>query len=201
MELYIVRHGKTEWNGNGRIQGWSDIELTDEGRAAARKTAEALKDLHIDAIYASPLKRAYETACILRGKREMPVIKDERIKEVGFGVLEGEDVSKIRSGQHGQFTDFFDAPEKYQAPEGGESLEAVSERAGDFIREISEKHKNDTRIMIVAHGAVNKAMMRYIRRSELKDYWKGGLQNNCGVTVVDYSDGAYHIVEENRVFY
>ena len=89
MELYIVRHGKTEWNGKGRIQGWSDIELTDEGRAAARKTAEALKDLHIDAIYASPLKRAYETACILRGKREMPVIKDERIKEVGFGVLEG----------------------------------------------------------------------------------------------------------------
>lgn len=89
MELYIVRHGKTYWNNEKRIQGWADIELTESGRQVAYDSAEGMKDIHFDAIYASPLKRAYETACILRGSREIPVVVDERIKEIGFGALEG----------------------------------------------------------------------------------------------------------------
>lgn len=201
MEMYIFRHGQTEWNRQARIQGWSDIELTKEGREVAEKTAEALKDLRVDAIYASPLSRAKETACILRGSRTIPVVTDDRIKEVGFGVLEGADVVHIKGTDPGPFTAFFGAPEKYRAPEGGESLETVCERAGDFIREVSEKHKDDERIFIVAHGAVNKAMMRYIRQSDLKDFWQGGLQKNCGATIVTFSEGAYHIAEENTVFY
>lgn len=67
-----------------------------------------------------PLKRAYETACILRGSRELPVVVDERIKEIGFGALEGADFTKIRGDKTSRFTAFFDAPECYEAPEGGE---------------------------------------------------------------------------------
>ena len=91
MELYIVRHGKTYWNNEKKIQGWADIELTESGRQVAYDSAEGMKDIHFDAIYSSPLKRAYETACILKGTRELPIVVDERIKEIGFGVLEGAD--------------------------------------------------------------------------------------------------------------
>ena len=74
MELYIIRHGKTYWNNEKKIQGWADIELTESGRRVAYDSAEGMKDIHFDAIYSSPLKRAYETACILKGSRELPVV-------------------------------------------------------------------------------------------------------------------------------
>lgn len=201
MELYIVRHGKTYWNEARKIQGWADIELTGEGRKVAELSAEGMKDIHFDAIYASPLIRAYETAKILRGDRDLPIIVDERIKEVGFGELEGADFLKIRGDKTSRFTSFFEAPEKYVAPEGAESLETLTQRASDFMAEIIEKHKNDERVMVVAHGAVNKAMMRYIRKNDVKDFWMGALQKNCGVTIIKCEAGHFEVVEDNCLFY
>ena len=71
----------------------------------------------------------------------------------------------------------------------------------DFMKEIIEKHKDNERIMIVAHGAINKALMRYVRKNEIKDFWMGSLQRNCGVTIVEFKDGKFNILEENTVFY
>lgn len=201
MELYIIRHGKTYWNEEKRIQGWADIELTEDGRRVAVESAEGMKDIHFDAIYSSPLKRAKDTACILRGDRNLPVIADERIKEIGFGVLEGADFTQIRGDKTSKFVSFFEAPEKYEAPEGGETFEEITVRAADFLKEILEKHKEDERVMIVAHGAINKAMMRFFRKNEVKDFWEGSLQRNCGVTIVDCHDGKYDIIADNKVFY
>ena len=69
------------------------------------------------------------------------------------------------------------------------------------LKEIIEKHKDNERIMIVAHGAINKALMRYVRKNEIKDFWMGSLQRNCGVTIVEFKDGKFNILEENTVFY
>lgn len=201
MELYIVRHGKTYWNEERKIQGWADIDLTEEGREVAILSAEGMKDIHFDAIYSSPLKRANETAHILRGERILPIIVDERIKEIGFGVLEGADFMKIRGDKTSKFASFFEKPEDYETPEGGESFEVVSERAAEFMAEIIEKHKDDERVMVVAHGAVNKAMMRYIRKNEIKDFWLGSLQKNCGVTIVKCENGTFDVIEDNQLFY
>lgn len=201
MELYIVRHGKTYWNEERKIQGWADIDLTEEGREVAILSAEGMKDIHFDAIYSSPLKRANETAYILRGERTLPIIVDERIKEIGFGVLEGADFMKIRGDKTSKFASFFEKPEDYETPEGGESFEVVSERAAEFMAEIIEKHKDDERVMVVAHGAVNKAMMRYIRKNEIKDFWLGSLQKNCGVTIVKCENGTFDVIEDNQLFY
>lgn len=201
MELYIVRHGKTYWNEERKIQGWADIDLTEEGREVAILSAEGMKDIHFDAIYSSPLKRANETAHILRGERTLPIIVDERIKEIGFGVLEGADFMKIRGDKTSKFASFFEKPEDYETPEGGESFEVVSERAAEFMAEIIEKHKDDERVMVVAHGAVNKAMMRYIRKNEIKDFWLGSLQKNCGVTIVKCENGTFDVIEDNQLFY
>lgn len=201
MELYIVRHGKTYWNEERKIQGWADIDLTEEGREVAILSAEGMKDIHFDAIYSSPLKRANETAHILRGERTLPIIVDERIKEIGFGVLEGADFMKIRGDKTSKFASFFEKPEDYETPEGGESFEVVSERAAEFMAEIIEKHKDDERVMVVARGAVNKAMMRYIRKNEIKDFWLGSLQKNCGVTIVKCENGTFDVIEDNQLFY
>ena len=73
MRLYIIRHGETEWNVLRRFQGRSDIPLNDEGRRLARITAEALSEVPFARIYTSPLKRAYETAMIIKGERDIPI--------------------------------------------------------------------------------------------------------------------------------
>ena len=73
MELYIVRHGETLWNREKRLQGREDIELSENGRKVARLTGEALMDTRIDKIFSSPLKRAYETACLIRNGRDIDI--------------------------------------------------------------------------------------------------------------------------------
>lgn len=201
MELYIFRHGKTVWNAQRKIQGSADIALTEEGRQLARDTAKAIKDIHFDAIYASPLQRAYETACILRGDRLLDVVRDERIRELNFGVLEGTSFDNIQSENcDHRFSVFFTRPELYERPDEGESLEELCARGADFIEDICKRHKDDERIMIVAHGAMNKAMLRHIRGLEMKDLWYGNLQKNCAAAIVRAKDGAFEVIEESKVF-
>ena len=104
MKLYIVRHGTTEWNVQYRFQGRTDIELNSNGRILAGKLGEKLENVHFDCIYSSPLSRAYETANLIRGHRNIQIIKDDLLTEISFGELEG------------SFSDDFlntDTPRKY----------------------------------------------------------------------------------------
>ena len=145
MELYIVRHGRTEWNAKGLIQGISDIPLLEEGREMARQTARGLKTVSLDAVYASPLSRAFETAEILVEGRNLEIRKDQRLREMDFGIYEGEDYVRDSELLRG----FYDAPDRYQAPEGGESFYDVEKRTSDFLNEIRKIHGDGERILIV----------------------------------------------------
>lgn len=204
MEIYIVRHGETVWNKEKRIQGRTDIELNENGRELAAKTGEALKNVHFDIIYSSPLKRAYETACLIKGDRDIQIVKDNRIREVSFGIFEGRCMDElIASGT--SFKDFFDHPERYTPAEEGETLEELCIRAKEFICEVIDKHKNNAeRIMIVAHGAMNKAIMMYVKKHPMDSFWSGGLQKNCNVIIIDYNENReneFSIIDETRIFY
>ncbi len=203
IELYILRHGRTVWNAAGKIQGSTDIELTEEGREGARAVGRAWKKLglHFDAVYASPLKRAYETACLVSSYTGLEVQVDQRLRELCFGVLEGESVARINNAEadskHGCF---FSHPERYERPENGESLEELCQRAKSFLNELFEKYTNNERILIVAHGAMNKALMRVLKKTELKDFWAGALQKNCGVNIVQADGNTCRIIEEGKVY-
>lgn len=203
IELYILRHGRTPWNQAGRIQGSTDIELSPEGRQAAINTGKAWEamSLHFDQVYSSPLKRAYETACLASAYTGLTVHKDDRLRELCFGVLEGESVSHINDPEtdpaHGCF---FSHPENYQRPEGGESLEELCARAKSFLDELFETYTHGERILIVAHGAMNKALMRVLKKSDLKDFWTGKLQKNCGVNIVKADGRHCEILAEGKIY-
>ena len=83
MEIYIVRHGETVWNKKKLLQGRTDIELSDKGRELARITGENLRDTHFDMVFSSPLKRAYETASLIVGGRDIPIVKNDLITGKG----------------------------------------------------------------------------------------------------------------------
>ena len=189
MELYIVRHGETLWNREKRLQGREDIELSEKGREVARLTGEALMDTRIDKIFSSPLKRAYETACLIRN-------------ELSFGHFEGQNFSELIKDETLTFRYFFKQPELYVPADDAETLPHLIARAGDFMQDkIEPLATSCERVMIVAHGALNKGIMSYIKKHEIKDFWSGGLQQNCNVMIVDYTDGKYRIVDETKLFY
>ncbi len=186
MELYIIRHGKTYWNAEGLLQGSTDIELNSEGREAAGQLGRKLEVLDFDYIYSSPLIRAYETACLIRGHRNIQIIRDDRLKEISFGEREGKSYSEFKA-PGSRYESFFSAPQNYLPPEGGETFQQVIERTKSFlIEEIEPKVSKCHRIMIVAHGALNKGLMYNIRKSSIENYWYPELQKNCEASIFNF---------------
>lgn len=202
MEIYIVRHGETLWNKDKRLQGHTDIVLNDYGRELARKTGDALMNTKIDVIYSSPLQRAYETAALIRSGRSIEIRTDDRLMELNFGCYEGQNFPELIQNKDLTFQYFFKQPELYVPAPDGETLEHLIARAGNFMQEVIEPlAASCERVMIVAHGALNKAIMCYIKKHGTEHFWSGGLQQNCNVIIVDYMDGRYTIIDETKLFY
>ena len=96
--LYIMRHGRTDWNERNKLQGRTDIPLNANGRQMAEKAREEYADVHFDVCYCSPLIRARETAEIVLRGRNIPIIPDERLVEMSFGACEGMEYSFDKPG-------------------------------------------------------------------------------------------------------
>ncbi len=179
MELYIIRHGKTDWNAAERLQGREDIELNQKGCDAAIALGKRLENVHFDKIYSSPLKRAYKTALLIKGKRNIPIIRDERLKEISFGEKEGTVYSDWIAGDK-SFSAFAHSPENYVPPKGGESFRSVMERTKDFLKNVIEPDfSSNGRIMVVAHGVLNAGLTAAIESRPIERFWESGLFKNC----------------------
>ena len=87
--LYIMRHGKTEWNELHKLQGRTDIPLNENGRKMAREAGKRYREIHFDICYCSPLIRAKETAELVLEGRTVPIVTDDRLMEMCFGEYEG----------------------------------------------------------------------------------------------------------------
>ena len=175
--LYIMRHGKTDWNAKKKIQGGTDIPLNDEGRAMAEAARKEYKDVPIDICYCSPLIRAKETADIFLKDRNIPIIYDDRLKEMGFGIYEGIENSFSIPGC--PVNEFFYHPEKYTEPvEGGESLDNLFGRTGAFLDEVVYPQLAEGKnILIIGHGAMNSSIICQVKNIPVKDFWSAGIDN------------------------
>ncbi len=149
--LSLVRHGQTDWNLAKRIQGSSDIPLNDTGRAQADVTGRALAGGDWDAIYASPLSRAMETASIIAGHvdlgRPEPV---DGIAERRYGEAEGLTGAEILARW----------PEGVAVP-GRETRDAVVARALPALLELAERHPGES-VIVVSHGGVIGSLVRHV---------------------------------------
>ena len=98
MKLLLTRHGQTDWNVMGKVQGITDIELNETGIKQAEETREKLLNENIDEIISSPLKRAKKTAEIIGSERNIPIIIDEAIIERRYGKFEGKINKALEAG-------------------------------------------------------------------------------------------------------
>lgn len=134
--------------------------------------------------------------------REIPVIEDERIIEMGFGELEGKCCSKEDWEMPESFHDFFDDPVNYKPVGAGESFADVKTRASEFLCWLSDnKDYQDSTILISTHGAALAGLLNCIKGEPLAKYWGSGVHKNCAVTKVEVVDGNYTIIFENQVYY
>ena len=201
MKIYLFRHGETEWNKTRRLQGQSDVPLNEFGRELAVRTAEALKDMHFDRAFSSPLSRAMETAKIIIGERDIPFTTDRRLMEMHFGDYEGDAFDPPKKDPAHPLHNFLCKPECYVPSPGAESFEEVMERAGEFLREqILPLEGECETILIVAHGAFNRCLLGSIAPISRKDFWKVGLPN-CAASILSLENGKFQIQEESRVYY
>lgn len=148
-ELYLVRHGETEWNAARRIQGRTDIPLNDTGRAQARQAAELLARRRWQGVYTSPLGRAHETARIIADRLGLEGVTDiDALVERDYGEAEGMGFDEIEALY----------PEGVRAP-GQETREEVAARVVPTLLELAERHPGE-RLVIVSHGGAIRSVLQ-----------------------------------------
>ena len=175
--LYIIRHGKTDWNALHKLQGRTDVPLNEEGRQMAEKAREEYRDVHFDICFCSPLIRARETAEILLRGRDVPILTDDRLMEMSFGNYEG--LENSFDIPDCPINELFFHPELYTAPPGGaESLDNLFARTGAFLEERAYPLlKEGKDVLIVGHGAMNSSIVCQVRMLPRSQFWSAGIEN------------------------
>jgi broad specificity phosphatase PhoE len=182
IRVYLVRHGQTLWNAEGRYQGRMNIELSPLGRSQAARLAGVLAAVPLAAIYSSPLIRAWDTALAIAALHRLPVVPVADLHEIDLGVWEGLTEGEI-TRRFGDVVARRRRDPEHVVPLGGESLHEVQARALRALEEILARH-DDAPIAVVAHGAVNKMMLLSALDAPLSSYWRIR-QDNAGISIVD----------------
>ncbi len=150
IRLLLVRHGTTAWNRANRYQGQSDLPLDETGLRQARALRRHLSGEKIDAIYASDLQRAWQTASAIAVPHEIAVSREPALREIDFGMWDGYTHEEVKQ-RHPEDLAIWEADPLTRAPHGGETLAQVSSRVGALLDTIACMHQEHT-VMLVAHG-------------------------------------------------
>lgn len=175
LNVYLLRHGQTAWNADGnRYCGRTDLPLTEIGTEQAHAVKQQLQQLSFDAVYASPLQRASQTAAI--ASQGMAVQTDERLIEVDFGLWEGKSKETFISEDESLWSAWMNDPATAKAGGTGESGMEVISRVNDFFISLAQAHPAG-KILIVAHNGVNRLYLAHKLGMPLKNYRKLELDN------------------------
>ncbi len=207
MRLYLIRHGQTDCNAKGLLQGRADVPLNEKGRELALLTGKALEEIPFDLIITSPLNRAVETAKLVasfsanRRQVEIPIVEEERIIEIDWGEWEGRCIRPENIEVPEEFYLFYEDAFAYPGAPGGESIEDVCRRTGDFFQElIHNPQYQEKTILISAHGCSTRGILHQVYGDQ-GDFWHGRIPYNLAVNVVEVKNGQAVLLEEDRIFY
>jgi 2,3-bisphosphoglycerate-dependent phosphoglycerate mutase len=188
--LCLVRHGETEWNAEGRVQGQTDIPLSPFGLAQAHAAAEALCGHDFSAIYSSDLMRVRQTAEPSVRRLALPLRLEPGLRERHYGIFERLLYTEVRSRYPEHYARFHSKDPDYDF-ETGESLRAFYDRALGAVRSIVERHLGE-QVLVFTHGGVLDMVYRHARSlgiSAARDY---GIPN-CGVNWLEISPHGWEV--------
>lgn len=197
MLIYIIRHGETDLNVKGILQGWLDEPLNGNGRKLATITGREMRNIHFDECISSPLIRAKETVELIlqESGNDIPVLTDDRIKEIYFGDMEGKQLSEM--GLPGIL--FFTDPFSFVGFPDGERIQDICNRTQSFLKTLINRDDEKT-YLIGTHGCALRAMLNFLY-DDPNDFWHAHVPYNCCVNIVEVRNGQVKLIADDKVYY
>lgn len=187
ITVYLIRHGQTQWNIEGRLQGSQNSDLTDKGIEGAKITGQALQTVNFAACYSSLQKRAQDTANYIIGERAIPHFHHKGLNEFDFGLWEGK--KSIDLSEHPEYKQLRTQPEHYQAIESqGEIVETLYQRATQAFWQIIDRHQDGDNILIVSHGmtlTMLTAVLKGLPWQEFRNLEKHTFVLNTAINIIE----------------
>jgi len=195
-EFIVVRHGETEENLQGIIQGQRDTKLNDLGLRQAHCVAERLKSVKLDSIFSSDLSRAMITAETIARYHHLPVVGLRALREWDLGDLQGRPLSELRDNDSRLMSAFKCDIGDLQIP-GGESRSVFYQRVADCLDELALRFPGK-RILLVSHGGTIRSMFHHIA-GPVPASSRLPLTSNTGVSSFRYDNGCWQLTSWNDV--
>lgn len=193
--LVLLRHGRTEWNVNGRFQGQADVPLDEIGRGQAQAAARNVADFAPVALFSSDLARTYQTAEPLAALTGLEIQTDKRLREIHVGSWEGLHGDEIRA-QHPDLAERVWRGEDVRRSPTGESPREVADRVAEALTEIAETADDESTIAVVTHGLAGRVGACQFVGLPF-EHWRlfGGLANCAWISLDRHRSGAYWRIE------
>ncbi|MGC8825851.1 MAG: histidine phosphatase family protein [Anaerolineae bacterium] len=191
--FYLVRHGNTVWNRDIRFRGRTDLPLDETGLAQARATAQALANVGLAAVFASPLKRAFNTAELIAQAAGLVARPLPDLMDIDFGEWQGMSPAEVEKAYPELYRRYLEAPHLVHFP-GGESLEGARARFVQGVLKVAEMFP-EQKVCLVAHQAVNRVLLTAVLGLGTDAYWRIN-QDTCCINVFHYDPTAYRFTVE-----
>ena len=192
MRIWLTRHGQTELNRRRFMQSYTDAPLNKIGVVQAEVRRKEIlaryPGLHFDAVYASPLQRAIQTAAIIGGVEEANVLRDERIVEANFGRYERKKYYLMGP----RMALFWMSPELFPAPPTAETAASMIARAHGFLKDLEEMDYEN--VLVSCHGGILRVLCGYLEDLPQGYLWRPH-PHNCEVRIYESTGGQHRRVE------
>lgn len=192
--LIFVRHAEAEGNKIRRFHGWTDSEITEKGRLQASRVAERLKDVDIDIVYSSSLKRTLQTASYISSVKNLPVNTSDSLKEINGGEWEDLTWEELQQRWPDAYHTWDNNPHAHVMP-NGESMQEFQDRLMEEVMSIIKENEGKN-ICIVTHGTAIRAMICRFRACTLEEMINVAWCDNTAITIIDYEYGVFSTVVE-----
>jgi broad specificity phosphatase PhoE len=186
--LYLVRHGQTAWNKEEVFRGRTDIPLDETGLKEAESAGEYFKTLDIEAVYSSPLSRAWQTAQKISRFHSLDVQALEGLLDMSFGSWEGRSLKEVKETDGERYRQWREEPHLLRLP-GGETLAEVRARTMSALEEVIRRHPEKT-VILVSHRVINKVLICGILGLDNSHFWQIQ-QDTTAINLIQHRNGKY----------
>jgi alpha-ribazole phosphatase len=177
LRLYLIRHGEIEPAATGKLIGQTDVALSERGLEQARRLAEKLAYVGLDAVYSSDLRRAYQTAEIIAERNQVSPQPSAVWREINMGVWEGRTLSALNDETPEQVALLFDDPASFEYP-SGESFADFTTRIQGALDQLLRTHPNGE-IALVTHGGVCRAVIGGVLGMPMRNWLRLAQDYGC----------------------
>lgn len=191
MNIWITRHGQTDYNKNKLMQGRTDAPLNQRGIEQAKAARARIGDIKFDAVYSSPLKRAVTTASIIGGADIKDIIIDDRLIEVDFGRYELKKYYALGPAM----TAYWALPEIFPAPKTVEPVASMVRRSSDFLSQLEKKDYDN--VLVTCHGGIIRALCGYMEDKKNGIVWRPH-PHNCEIRIYESRNGKHRFIKTCR---